>query len=126
MTANKLRINTAADLMAALASPNLGVRLAVLQAIARNPEKALAYGKYQDRDVVDELISHVYQKVRFTYLRAVLTALAAFREPRVIALFKKMLAGSQKPDLIFKAADRLAMEPPESLATISRSVAHAD
>jgi len=52
----QLRIRGAADLFTALSDPDIGVRLAVLQGIARQPAATLAYGAHAGRDVVDELI----------------------------------------------------------------------
>lgn len=115
MTQTKLHIRSAADLMTGLASPDLSVQLAVLRAIAQNPEQALAYGTHQNRDIVDELIHHASSKKVSTYWKAVVVTLAAFRDLRVVEFFKQLFTTAYNPDIIFMAADRLAHEPVESL-----------
>ncbi len=86
----KLALQTAADLFGALRDPSVRTRLAVLRAIAARPEMALALGRVNDWDVIDELIHQSYQSCSVPYYRALLRALAAYPDERVTAFFAKV------------------------------------
>jgi hypothetical protein len=110
-----LRLRSAADFFAALRSPDIGTRVGVLRAIAQSPEKALAFGRFQGGDVIDVLVQQAYQKQGYSNWKLVVSVLAAFRDPRVVEHFKKILMTWRKPEAIRIALARLSLEPMESI-----------
>lgn len=116
MTATKVRIGTADDLMTALQLTDVGTRMTVLRGIAAEPGRALALGANPDgRDVVDELLRQANQKRGQTDWLALVGALAAFSDPRVTAFFQQVFTVAENPQLVFSAAERLSREPATSL-----------
>lgn len=79
----KLSIASAGDLFTALRSDALGVRLSVFSAISKAPEKALAYGPYNGRDLLDEMFEQLTAARDHNHRLALLVALSAFKDPRV-------------------------------------------
>jgi hypothetical protein len=109
------RIRSAADLLAALADPDAGIRLAVLQRVARQPETALAYGVHDGRDVLDALAQEAGADQGTACERVAMAALAAFRDPRVVRFFMERLAESERVETLLLAVARLRHEPVEPL-----------
>ncbi len=75
---DELRLETAADLFAAIESNDLLTRLSVLEAIAIDPEAALALGSHQSRDLIAVLrseLEHVFSPEMRLYLLAALGAM---------------------------------------------------
>ncbi len=107
----KLRIATAQDLFEALGSEQLGVRLAVLSAISKSPEKAASYGPHEGRDLVEELTDQLAQTGDTTLRRALSATLAAFNDPRATAGLKEAFLASHDTQEILLCAQRLAAEP---------------
>lgn len=109
--ATQLRIRTAAELLAALADPEPGVRMAVLQVVARQPQRALAYGRHEGRDVVDVLLAQAAGREKRGVWEVVVTTLAVFDDSRVVELFVHLLATGRRAQTLFTAATRLEREP---------------
>jgi hypothetical protein len=116
---SRLRIRSAESLHEALASSDLGIRLAVLQAIAADPARALAFGKFDGGDIVDWLISRA-GKTAGVWRQAVVSTLAAFRQARVGAFFLQEYEREGEPEMVFLAAARLRQEPREVWETALR------
>lgn len=116
---SRLRIRSAESLHEALASPDLGIRLAVLRAIAADPARALAFGKFDGGDMVDWLISRAGQTAG-VWRQAVVSTLAAFRQARVGAFFLQEYERQGEPEMVFLAAARLRQEPREVWETALR------
>ena len=75
---SELRLETAADLFAAIESNDLLTRLSVLEAIAIDPQGALALGSYQNRDLMAVLrseLEQVFSPEMRMYLLAALSAM---------------------------------------------------
>ncbi len=75
---SELRLETAADLFAAIESNDLLTRLSVLEAIALDPEAALALGSHGNRDLIVVLrseLEQVFSPEMRMYLLAALTAM---------------------------------------------------
>jgi len=116
----QLHLRGAADFFAALRSPDIGTRVGVLRAIAQAPAKALAFGRFQDLDVIDELIQQAHQKQGYSNWKLLVGVLAGFDDPRVVEHFKKILLTWRDPEPIRIAAARLAREPLEKLESTLR------
>ena len=113
---NQLRIRSAADLAAALQHGDPFVRLSVLRAVDRDPEAALRYGSYQDRDLIDELLA-LEQRTRVGMeLKLVTAVLARFHDPRVTAFLRRVLLRTDDAQTLLMAATHLSLDPPENLA----------
>jgi HEAT repeat protein len=110
-----IRIRTAQELFGALRSPDLGMRMMVLRAIAANPDQTLAFGTFEGRDVIDALLDQAETARGYSDWLAVVGALAGFRDARVVPFFQHILATATEPQLIFVAAERLSREPAEAL-----------
>lgn len=108
---SQLRIRSAESLQKALSSPDLGVRIAVLKAIAADPARALAFAPHAGRDVIDVLLAQADETG--TVRKAVVTALATFRDARVRSFFVRTYAHDTDPETVFLAAARLRAEPRE-------------
>jgi HEAT repeat protein len=116
----QLRIRNAQELLAALEDPDLGVRMAVLQVVARHPERALAYGCHDGRDVVHVLLEQSAGRERRGLWEVVVATLAVFRDPRVVGFFERLLASARRAETMFTAASRLEHEPIDSLREFLR------
>jgi HEAT repeat protein len=114
------RIRNAAELLAAVADPDPAVRVAVLQAVACEPERVLAYGAHAGRDVIDALLEQAAGPERRGLWEVVVATLAAFRDPRVVEFFKGLLSRSRRAPTLFNAAARLELEPVASLREFLR------
>lgn len=106
----KLRIREARDIFEALVSNDFGMRLSVARAIAANPEKASSYGTYNGMELVDYLFQLIGRSTDSSYRTVLLSALAAFRDPRIPDLFMSEMAGAEAPETVMAAAARLAGE----------------
>ncbi len=88
---SELRLETAADLFAAIESNDLLTRLSVLEAIAIDPEAALALGSHQNRDLIAVLrseLEHVFSPEMRMYLLAALCAMPS--DPRLTAALEQI------------------------------------
>ena len=107
----KLKISCAEDLFASLRADTIGVRLSVLSAISRAPEKVLSYGPYNGRDLLTEMIDQLkatpYQLLR----RALLFALSVFKDARVVEVMESCFRTSRDAREVMICTRRLALEP---------------
>ncbi len=108
-----VHVRDAKSLLAALRSGDSALRLGALRAVASAPQKALAMGTYEGRDVIDELIQQARRETNTLYRKAVLAALRMFQEPRAVAFFKELFADAATPEEVFLAAEQLTDEPVE-------------
>lgn len=84
----KLTIASAGDLFHALRSDSGGVRLSVLSAISKSPDKALSYGLYNGRDLLEEMFAQLTAARDSRYRLALLKTIAVFRAPQVTEVMK--------------------------------------
>ena len=107
----ELRLETAADLFAAIESSDLLTRLSVLEAIAIDPEAALALGSHHNRDLIAVLRSELEQvfipEMRL-YLLAALTAMPS--NERVTAALEQIWFLSDDTNERLCAVSRLVQE----------------
>lgn len=75
-------------------------RVAVLEAIIDDPSSAMAFGRWQGMDVVDELIGQSFSKCGITYLQIVLSALAVIPDRRVDRHFEKLFQMWEQPEVL--------------------------
>jgi len=111
----QLRIRNAAQLLAALADPEPGVRMAVLKMVASHPERALAYGRHEGVDVIDALLVQAEGRERRGSWEVVVATLTVFRDARVVEFLKGLLARAHRAETLFMVASRLGHEPIDSL-----------
>lgn len=86
----RVELRSARDLIAALESPDLGLRMAVHRALAQDPSRALAYGAHEGRDCIDVLVAQGRAGESSSALIACAT-LSAMDDPRVTAFFLERL-----------------------------------
>ena len=86
----RVELASARDLIAALESPDIGLRIAVHGALTRDPARALAYGAHEGRDCVDVLVEQGRAGECASALMAC-TTLSAVDDPRVTAFFLERL-----------------------------------
>ena len=110
-----IRIRSAAELVAALESGELGVHLAALGAIAADPGRALGYGAADGRDVIAALIDYTARDLTTPHRKIVLEALARFDDPRVVESMRKEFAVRGSLEIREIAARRLAAEPADQV-----------
>ena len=107
----KLKISCAEDLFTSLRADTIGVRLSVLSAISKAPEKVLSYGPYNGRhlltEMIDQLKSTPYQLLR----RALLSTLSVFKDARVVEVIKRYFRTSRDAQEVMICTRRLAGEP---------------
>lgn len=108
----RFRVRSAADLFDGLRSPDIPVKLGLLQALAARPEMADRYGPHQGRDVVDELIDQLAQTPVSGLRTEILKCLAAFSGRRVTAALAAELNPRARAEDILIAARRLGREEP--------------
>ncbi len=106
----KLRIESAGDLFRGLRSPDFQVRLAVLEAIGRNPAKALAYGPYEGKELADEIIGQLRRSRHKSGSLALFSTLAVFGGPRVGEEAARCFAEKDDPRLLLACANRLMQD----------------
>lgn len=106
-----LALKTAADFFAALRSPDLAARLATLRAVVEAPDKALAFGRHDGRDVVDELIAIINASPASMLTAATAVALFVFDDPRSLAEAKKQFVFASDMELRAMASERIGREP---------------
>ncbi len=99
----RLEITSAQDLIAALESPDLGLRMAIQRTLAKSPEKALSYGAYQGRDCLDVLMAQGRDGNSSLALMACAT-LSAVSDPRVTDFFLERLEHGSAQALTAAAA----------------------
>lgn len=111
----QLRIRNAKDVLDALRSPDPGMRVSILRAVIRNPEKAAAYGTCEGQDIVDELCSQAESLGRSPLRMLVLSALSGYRDRRVREFFRKEVNIAEDAETITIAARYLAGEPEDDV-----------
>ena len=82
----KVSISSAADLLSALDSHDMGLRLAVQQRLVQAPQKALDYGAWQGRDVIDLLVAQGGEG-DCSSAQLACRCLMHFEQPRVVDFF---------------------------------------
>ncbi len=107
----KLKIGCAEDLFSSLRSSTLGVRLSVLSKISKAPEKALSYGPYNGRDLLDEIFEQLTAARNNSHRQALLGAVVVFNDARVVDALKTLFRTCHDNKEIAICARRLAMEP---------------
>lgn len=118
MSTRRIHIRTAEDLFEALNSPDPGVRIPLLRAIAAGPEKALSYGCHNGRDLVGELSRQAFEIPNSDLKADLLYALSKFRDPRALNVFKRQISVSGDPEVIRLAGTYLSLEPEENTKDI--------
>lgn len=124
MSAARLSIRDVDELFEALRSPSISVRLAVLRAIAAAPDFARNLGTLQGWDVIDELVHQANQSCSVPYYRALVQALAPYRDPRVVSLFVKVYLMTSDESIRTLVETRLRTDPdlsPSVLITLDWS-----
>jgi len=86
----RVELGSARDLIAALESPDIGLRMAVHRAVTQDPARALAYGAHEGRDCVDVLVAQGRAGESSSALMACAT-LSAVDDPRVTGFFLERL-----------------------------------
>jgi hypothetical protein len=86
----RVELGSARDLIAALESADIGLRMAVHRALTRDPARALAYGAHEGRDCVDVLVAQGRAGESSSALMACAT-LSAVDDPRVTGFFLERL-----------------------------------
>lgn len=86
----RVELSSARDLIAALESPEIGLRAAVHRALAKDPARALAFGAHEGRDCIDVLIEQGRAGESSSALMACAT-LSAVEDARVTAFFVERL-----------------------------------
>lgn len=108
---SELRLETAADLFAAIESNDLLTRLSVLEAIALDPEAALALGSHQNRDLIAVLrseLERVFSPEMRMYLLAALTAMPS--DSRLTTILEQVWFLSDDTNERLCAVSRLVQE----------------
>jgi HEAT repeat protein len=106
----ELRLSSAEEFLAALRSPDMGIRLATLYAICERPEKAAAFGAVNGRDVVDEL-SDTLAAARPSQLRtAIAAALFSLDDRRAFEQARRMFGRESDLEILRMAGSRIARE----------------
>ena len=106
----QVRIRNSAELFESLRHPEAAIRVPALAAVAAQPQRVLAYGCHEGRDVVDELIRQLEGDAGL-YAPAVLGALVVFADERVVAACSKVLQSTEDHRMLQLACRRLAQEP---------------
>ncbi|HRI44754.1 MAG TPA: hypothetical protein PLL78_13585 [Fimbriimonadaceae bacterium] len=120
-------VRSAEDLLLALRDPDLEVRVALLSSIMANPQVALQFGKFQNVDLIDELIAQTFRVESTLYRHIVTAVLSAFDDPRVPPHFLRLITYYGEPDLLEVVRSRLMLEPVEpGLATYRSLVLQTD
>jgi|GEM_PF-1198340 len=125
-TPGKLRLDSAEAFFNALRAPEITMRLAVLRAVMANPRLALGFGRYEGKDVIDVLIDQAMGKHGFSYWQIVVATLAAFDDPRVVSLYRKLLVTWDRPDVLAMVVARLEREPVAELGPTVRALLMQD
>ena len=106
----QFHVRSARELFASLESLEGVIRLAALRAVQEAPETALSFGSFQERDLIDVLLSqaeHVRGEVEWL---SWIGTLAAFRDPRVLRLFTSLITTESHAELLFALANYLRAE----------------
>ena len=107
----KLKISCAEDLFTSLRADTMGVRLSVLSAISKAPEKVLSYGPYNGRHLLTEMIDQL-EATRHQVLRhALLSTLSVFKDAGVVEVMKSCFRTSRDAREVMICTRRLAGEP---------------
>lgn len=101
-------ITSAAQLHAALTSPDAQTRLGTLEAVVADPKTARAFGLHADRDVIDVLLTQARATDVAAEWLTLVNALSVFADPRVAIFFVEVLAQHADPAVLFLASDYLA------------------
>jgi len=104
-------VRCARELFEALESAEGAIRLAALHALQNAPETALSFGPYEERDLVDVLLSQAERFRGELEWVSWIGALAAFKDPRVVRLFASLIPTESHTELLFALANYLRTEP---------------
>lgn len=104
------QIRTAAELFAALESPEPVTRLTVVKAIQKQPAAALKLGLFKGRDVIDALLVYSRRIEGTLEWMDWLGALAGFHDERVASFFLDVLRVYEEPVIVFAAMRYLGSE----------------
>ena len=111
----RLHIRSAHDIVAALESRDVPMRLALCQAAAAQPAHILAYAEAAGVDLIAAFLAAAARRESLVMRKATLGALVHFDDPRVVALFREVLMTSSESDVLRLAAQRVALDAsPES------------
>lgn len=114
-----VRIRTSAELFEGLRHADPSVKLAVLAAVASQPDRILAYGPLGGVDVIDELVAQLSDRPGL-YAGPLLGALVRFRDNRVVEACAKIARQLEDAEMVAQAVERLAAEEgPVARATLS-------
>lgn len=91
------------------------VRIGVLQQIGRHPEKALAYGRHEGKDVLDMLIEQLRDMPSGQLRHAHILALANFRQARAVEFLMRDLPTNQDTESVRAIIVRLGEEQTEAV-----------
>jgi hypothetical protein len=108
---SELRLETAKDLFDAIESNDLLTRLSVLEAVASQPEAALALGMHNNRDLIDVLgceLEQVFSPEMRLYLLSALSAMP--NDTRVTTALEQIWFLSDNTNERLCAVSRLAQE----------------
>lgn len=105
------RLRSGRDLLEALWSDDMGVRLATLSAIREYPGKALAFTTGAGRDVIDELIIILRDSRPSLVRTAAAAALFAFDDGRSLEEARTLFSGESDADIATMAGQRIGRGP---------------
>ena len=98
-------VRSARELFAALESPEGVTRLAALRAVQEAPDTALSFGPFEQRDLIDVLLSQAEHFRGEVEWLSWIGTLAAFRDPRVFRLFTLLITTESHAELLFALAN---------------------
>ena len=93
-----------------LRSADPEVRWPVLEAIARNPAKALSYGPHEGKGLVDEIIDQLGCSRNRTAALALFSTLSVFDDPRVRGQAARCFSEHSDPRLLVACARKMMMD----------------
>lgn len=109
-TVQELRLSTAKDFLAAVRATDMGVRLATLSAISENPDKALAFGAVDGKDLIDELIVILAVEQPSLIRLAAAAALFSLNDQRSLEQACRMFHTETDLEIMLMAGHRIARE----------------
>lgn len=113
----ELTIASVEGLFSALRSSELRVRLSVLVAISKAPAKALSYGRWDGRDLIDEMLAQLETAVDGTYRMTLLGTLASYDDRRVTDAFQRTFRAPKKAAEAAICASYLSSDDPDAVRT---------
>jgi len=109
--APQFHVRCARELFEALESPDGAIRLAALHAVQDAPETALGFGSYEERDLVNVLLSQAEHFQGQMEWLSWIGALTGFHDPRVVRLFASLITTESHAELLFALANYLRTQP---------------